>query len=95
MWLLSLCKLAQRKAELLEASALAIRRANWLQVIGVKAEKGSTKQPTPTRAAYRYVRGTDGWVTSPLGDCALNDAVEGEASTATAPPSTTPLRLMS
>jgi hypothetical protein len=41
-------------------------------VVGVTPESGSSRAPQPTRAAYRYVRGTDGWTTSPIGDNSFN-----------------------
>ena len=77
-WLLSLCKLAKRKAELLENSILAMRRAHWKEVIGVTAENGSSKKPRPTKAAYRYVRGNEGWVSSPVAQSSWNNAVQAE-----------------
>ena len=79
-WLLSLCNLAKRKAEMIESTALATRRAHWKQVIGITVENGCTRAPRPTKAAYRYARGTDGWATSPVGNSALNDKVDGEPS---------------
>ena len=77
-WLLSLCKLAKRKAELIENSVIAMRRAHWKEVFGVTAESGSTKKPRPTKAAYRYVRGNEGWVSSPIANSSWNDAVQTE-----------------
>ena len=59
---------------------LATRKAHWRQFIGITVEEGSTRAPRPTKAAYRYARGTDGWVTSPIGNSALNDKVDGEPS---------------
>ena len=67
-WMLSLCNLAKKKAEKIETTVLAMRRAHWRQVVGITAQAGSTHAPRPTKAAYRYARdGADGWITSPIG----------------------------
>ena len=64
-----------RKAELLENSVMAIRRAHWKEVIGVTAEKGSSNKNRPTKASYRYISGSEGWTTSPVGQKGWDDAV--------------------
>ena len=57
---------------------MAMRRAHWKEVIGVTTESGSSKKPRPTKAAYRYVRGIEGWVSSPVAHSSWNDAVQTE-----------------
>jgi len=58
-WLLSLCNLAKKKTEIIATAVLAMRRAHWKQVIGITIEAGSIRAPRPTKAAYRYARGTE------------------------------------
>ena len=77
-WLTSLSKLAKRKAEIIEDGIFATRRAHWRQVIGAAVEGGVSAAARPTKAAYRYIRQTEGWITSPIGKVALNNAVDGE-----------------
>jgi len=77
-WLRSLASLAARKAELIENTVLVMRRAHWKHMVGVTVEDGSTRAPRPTKAAYRYIRGVDGWTTSPIGDNKFNDNVTAE-----------------
>ena len=54
---------------------MAMRRAHWKDVIGVTVEKGSANKPRPTKAAYRYVSGSDGWTTSHVAQSGWNHAV--------------------
>ena len=75
--------MAKKKAEIIETTMLATRKAHWKQVIGITVEAGSTRAPRPTKAAYKYARDTDGWVTSPIGNSALNERVDAEPNETT------------
>ena len=76
-----LCNLAKRKAELIENNVLAMRRAHWKEVIGVTVERGSSRAPRPTKAAYMYIRGTEGWTSSPVVAKSWNEVVPSEQDT--------------
>ena len=66
-WLNSLAKLAIKKAEAIEQKVASCRRQHWKEVIGVTDALG-TKKSKPTKAAFRFVRGTEGWMSSPVAD---------------------------
>ena len=66
-WIASLAKLATTRAEQLERTVATTRARHWKTAIGAKAEEGSTRKPTPTRIAYRYLRTPTGWHQSPIG----------------------------
>ena len=78
---LSLCKVATARTQEMKSNANSIRAAHWKEVIGVTVESESTRKPRPTKAAYRYVRGNEGWVSSLIAPSSWNNAVQGEDET--------------
>ena len=73
-WLDSLKMVADIKAAKLEASVASSRIKAWKVKIGaLPAQEGGTK--TPTKCAYRWVKGVAGWSPNPVGTIADNDAV--------------------
>ena len=74
-WLCSLACLAKKKAADLEAATASMRKNFWRQMIGAAPEPGQTKKPRPTKAAYRYIRGSEGWTPSPIGKIEFQDGI--------------------
>ena len=74
-WILSLAKLAATKAAELEGKVAAARTKSWKIAVGARGEEGSTKKPSPTRVAYRFLRTPAGWQDSPVGTTAQQDEV--------------------
>ena len=72
----ALVKLADKKADKLEQSARTQRIAEWRTAIGGKCNAAGTK--TPTKLAYRWLKGFTGWTTSPVQSSRLNDGVPDE-----------------
>ena len=76
-WLRSLVGLADKKAVKLESEAKHKRTQEWRTAVGAVTIAGSK---TPTRLAYRWIKGLTGWSKSPTGSDAANDAVRDEPS---------------
>ena len=74
-WVTSLGKAADLKAVALEKIVASSKRKAWRIAIGAKAEADTTRKPTPTKVAYRWVRGTAKWTPAPVGSASLNHAV--------------------
>ena len=66
-WLKSLAALAMKKADAIEQKVAACRRQHWKDIIGVTQAIG-IKKSKPTKAAFHFVRGTEGWTPSPIAD---------------------------
>ena len=44
-------------------------------MFGAAPEPGQTKAPRPTKAAYRYIRGNEGWTPSPIVKVKFQDGI--------------------
>ena len=58
--------MADKRANKLEAVARNARLKEWRAMIGATTEGGNAK--TPTRLAYRWLKGLTGWARSPVSD---------------------------
>ena len=65
--------LADNKGKKFEAMARHERMRSWRDAIGATSKNG-----TPTRLAYRWLKGLTGWTRSPLGDEKRNEDVPAE-----------------
>ena len=74
-WLLALVGIADKKAAKLEAEAKHKRLQDWRTAVGATPVAGVR---TPTRLAYRWLKGLAGWSKSPTGSDSANDAVPEE-----------------
>ena len=72
----SLVKLADIKAEKLEQQARTQRTKEWRVAVGGASSPSGTK--TPTRLAFRWLKGLAGWTSSPIGTIRQNDSVPDE-----------------
>ena len=82
-WVLSLKTVAVIKASKLEASVASSRIKEWRVRTGAMPPEGKSTK-APTKSAYRWVRGTNGWRQSHIGTLAQIDEVpmpDDEAST--------------
>ena len=77
-WLHSLAKLADVKAKIGEDASYRASSRLWRARLG--ASMCSQRHATPSKAAYRWVRGLVGWHHSPIGAVELNESIpeEGE-----------------
>ena len=66
-WLNSLTKLATKKADTIEQKVAIHKRQHWKEIIGVTDALGN-KKAKPTKTAFRFVRGFEGWISSPVAD---------------------------
>ena len=66
--------MADLKATALEGAVATSKRNAWQIATGAKATEGSSRKPTPTKVAYRWVRGIAKWTPAPIGATMLNDA---------------------
>ena len=71
-----LTRQAAEKGKNLESKARAERMTRWRNAIGATSSTPHTK--TPTRLAYRWLKGLTGWSKSPLGDEASNKVIPEE-----------------
>ena len=76
-FLISLRTVALVKARKAEAATASVRAHEWKVCLGIKAPQPQAA-PRPTRLAYRWVKGLTGWIKSPWGPPAANDAVAAE-----------------
>ena len=74
-WLQSLVDLADKKAAKLESEAKKKRLQDWSTAVGAAPVAGNR---TPTRLAYRWVKGFTGWSKSPTGSDSANNEVPEE-----------------
>ena len=72
----SLVKLADTKATQLENAARNARAQGWRDALGNRNATSASR--TPTKLAYRWLKGICGWIASPLGKQAQNDDVPQE-----------------
>ena len=70
---LSLVGAANILAKQLETDTKADRMKEWRNAIGATGDDGAAR--TPTRLAYRWLKGLTGWSKSPLGPQSCNDSV--------------------
>ena len=75
-WIASLAKVVDLQAMAIEETTSRSCLRRWRVTLG--ASTGSMPQATPTKAAYRWVRGLVGWHHSPVGAAELNYAVPDE-----------------
>ena len=68
--------MADLKAKKLEAVSRHERMKAWRTAIGASASAPGSK--TPTRLAYRWLKGLAGWAASPKGADTANDEVPAE-----------------
>ena len=82
-WATSLWRIADIKAKKLEAAVAASKASHWRQAVGASA--ASASDATPTRLAYRWIKGIRGWQKSPVGPSQLDDQVPDEDDDGAAP----------
>ena len=68
-------KLATTRAAARAKKVTATRAHHWKVAIGAKPEESSTRKPTPTCVAYRFLRDPTGWQHSPVGKQAEQDQI--------------------
>ncbi len=73
----ALRQLAGAKAKKIEAAIRRDRLANWRCCIGATASD-KFWQPKPTKLAYRWVKGLEGWQHSTVAKASWNDKVQVE-----------------
>ena len=72
----NLANLADKRASKLEATARADKLKHWRAAIGATANQQGQK--TPSKLAYRWLKGLAGWEKSPLGRESQNEAIPEE-----------------
>ena len=76
-WICSLATHAYARAKKLEAATSKLRASQWRAHIGASSSP-SGAPASPTKFAYRWVRGLTGWQHSPIGCGHENDAIPSE-----------------
>ena len=76
-----LVRVARMKASKLEEENREHGLRRWRQSLGVQKPDDEHGSRAPTRAAYRWLRGTNGWLKSPMGSEAQNDDVLDDGTT--------------
>ena len=76
-WIKRLVDVADnKKQKKLESEAKHKRMSEWREAIG--ATNNNSRRTSPTRLAYRWLKGITGWTKSPLGPESANEAVPDE-----------------